>query len=420
MKGLAKWSVENRVTVNLIMIFIIIAGLYTVIDMRREMFPQFAIDMIHISVPYPGASPEEVEEGICIKVEEQLKGIEDVSKISSSSNEGHGSITLEFEAGVDLQEKLDEISKEIDLIDSFPDQAKDPVITEIKNQEPAITVAVFGDVKENILRTTAEKIRDDLVDTSLISLAELTGVREYEISIEVSEDNLRKYGISFEKVALAVKTGSMDLPGGKIKTKGQEFIVRAKGKLYTGKEFEQIPVITHKDGTVVQLKHVAKVIDGFEDVDIKARFNGKPAALIQVNRTSSQDAIAISNAVKQYIKQNKDKQPKGVSIAYWYDLSEMVQDRIDLLLKNGIQGIILVFIVLALFLNLKLAFWVAAGIPISFMGAFIILDYLGASLNMLSLFGFIMTLGILVDDAIIVGENIFSIILLVNHQKMLL
>ena len=407
MKGLAKWSVENRVTVNLIMIFIIIAGLYTVIDMRREMFPQFAIDMIHISVPYPGASPEEVEEGICIKVEEQLKGIEDVSKISSSSNEGHGSITLEFEAGVDLQEKLDEISKEIDLIDSFPDQAKDPVITEIKNQEPAITVAVFGDVKENILRTTAEKIRDDLVDTSLISLAELTGVREYEISIEVSEDNLRKYGISFEKVALAVKTGSMDLPGGKIKTKGQEFIVRAKGKLYTGKEFEQIPVITHKDGTVVQLKHVAKVIDGFEDVDIKARFNGKPAALIQVNRTSSQDAIAISNAVKQYIKQNKDKQPKGVSIAYWYDLSEMVQDRIDLLLKNGIQGIILVFIVLALFLNLKLAFWVAAGIPISFMGAFIILDYLGASLNMLSLFGFIMTLGILVDDAIIVGENIF-------------
>ncbi|MEA1968734.1 MAG: efflux RND transporter permease subunit [Thermodesulfobacteriota bacterium] len=408
MKGLGKWSVENRVTVNLIMIFLIVAGLYTILDMRREMFPQFAVDMINVSIVYPGASPEEVEEGICIKVEEQLKGIEDVSKISSHSHEGYGSITLEFDSGVDIQEKLTLISTEVDLIDTFPDEAEEPVIKEIKNQNPAITVAVFGDVPEKLLRNAAEKIRDELVDAESISMAELVGVRDYEISIEVSEANLRKFNLSFDQVAMAVKSGSMDLPGGSIKTSGQEFIVRAKGRLYTGDEFEKIPVITREDGTVVRLCDVAEVVDGFEDTDIKARFNGMPAALVQVNRTSSQDVITIAKAVKQYVAQQRFSQPEGVSLACWYDLSEMVQGRIDLLLKNGAQGILLVFIVLALFLNLKLAFWVAAGIPISFMGAFIVLHYLGASINMLSLFGFIMTLGILVDDAIIVGENIFS------------
>jgi len=408
MKLVGKWSVENRVTVNLVMIFLIVAGLYTLLNMRREMFPQFAIDMINISVAYPGASPEEVEEGICIKVEEQLKGIEDVSRISSNSYEGLGSITLELEADVDIQEKLNEISTEVDRIDSFPDQAEEPVITEIKNQNPAITVAVYGDVEEDILRQAAEKIREDLVDTGPISMAELIGVRDYEISIEVSEENLRRFGLSFDQVARAVKTGSLDLPGGKIKTLGQEFIVRAKGRLYRGEEFERIPLITRPDGTVVRLGDVADVVDGFEDADIKARFNGMPAALVKVNRTSTQDVITISTTVKKYLASYQHSQPEGVSLTYWYDLSEMVQDRIDLLLKNGAQGIILVFIVLALFLNLGLAFWVAVGIPISFMGAFIVLGWLDASINMLSLFGFIMTLGILVDDAIIVGENIFT------------
>ncbi|MBI9090496.1 MAG: efflux RND transporter permease subunit [Desulfobacterium sp.] len=408
MKGLGRWSVENRVTVNLIMVFLIVAGLYTVLDMRREMFPQFAVDMINISVDYPGASPDEVEEGICIKVEEQLKGIEDVTKIRSNAYEGRGSITLEIEPGVDLQDKMDEISTEVDLIDSFPEEAEDPVIIEIKNQNPAITVAVFGNVGEDALRQAAEKIRDDLVDTDTVSMAELIGTREYEISVEVSEASLRRFNLSFDDVARAVRTGSMDLPGGRIKSKGREFIIRAKGRLYHGEEFEAIPVITREDGTVVTLGQVARVVDGFEDTEIKARFNGMPAALVQVNRTSSQDIIAIAKTVKKYLAANGENQPSGIQLAHWQDLSKMVQGRIDLLLKNGIQGIALVFIVLALFLNLRLAFWVASGIPISFMGAFLILEYMGASINMLSLFGFIMTLGILVDDAIIVGENIFS------------
>jgi hydrophobic/amphiphilic exporter-1 (mainly G- bacteria), HAE1 family len=408
MKALGKWSVEHRVSVNLIMIFLIVAGLYTILNMKRELFPVFSLDMINIGVTFPGASPEEVEEGVCIKIEERLKSLEDVKTMYSTSLEGHGAVTLELAAGTDINEKLDEIRTEIDLIDSFPDQAEDPVIIEIKNNDPAIYLAIYGDVDERVLRDTAEKIRDDLVETDEISLASLIGVREYEISVEVSEENLRRFNLSFDQVAMAVKTGSLDLPGGKIKTKGGEFLVRAKGKLYTGEEFEQIPVVTRKDGTSIKLGDVATVIDGFEDSDVKARFNGKPAALVIVRRTDSQDTIAISKTVKAYIETHKDSLPSGITLGYWFDMAQMVQDRIDLLLKNGFQGILLVFIVLALFLDLGLAFWVSSGIPISFTGAFLILDYFGASINMLSLFGFIMTLGILVDDAIIVGENVYT------------
>jgi len=408
MKAIGKWSVEHRVSVNLIMVFIIVAGLYTVLNMKREMFPQFSLDMIDISVPYPGASPEEVEEGICIKIEEQLKSLEGVKTMYATAIEGYGSVTLELEAGTDISEKLDEIRTEIDLIDSFPEEAEDSIVTEIKSNDPAIYLSVYGDVDERLLRKTAEEIRDDLVEADEISLASLIGVREYEISIEVSEKSLRRFNLSFDQVANAVKTGSLDLPGGKIKTKGGEFLVRAKGKLYTGEEFEQIPVVTKQDGTTIRLKDVATVIDGFEDKDVKARFNGKPAALIVVRRTDSQDNIAISNTVKTYIETHKDQMPQGITLGYWFDFAELIQDRIDLLLKNGAQGILLVFIVLALFLNLGLAFWVAIGIPISFMGAFLVLELFGASINMLSMFGFIMTLGILVDDAIIVGENVYT------------
>ena len=408
MKAFGQWSVEHRVSVNLIMIFLIVAGLYTVLNMKRELFPVFSLDMIDIGVTYPGASPEETEEGICIKIEEKLKSLEDVKTMYSTALEGHGSVTLELSAGTDINEKLDEIRTLIDQIDSFPEEAKDPVITEIKNNDPAIYLAIYGDVDEKVLRDTAEKIRDDLVETDNISLASLIGVRDYEISVEVSEENLRRFNLSFDQVSMAVKTGSLDLPGGKIKTKGGEFLVRAKGKLYTGEEFERVPVLTREDGTTIKLGDVARIIDGFEDTDIKARFNGKPAALVVVRRTDSQDTIAISKTVKAYIETHKDSLPKGITLGFWFDMAEMVQGRIDLLLKNGLQGILLVFIVLALFLDLGLAFWVSSGIPISFMGAFLVLSYFGASINMLSLFGFIMTLGILVDDAIIVGENVYT------------
>jgi len=417
------------------MIFIIMAGLFTLLKMRREMFPQFSLDMIVVSVSYPGSSPEEIEEGICIKIEEKIASIEGIERILSTAREGSGQVIAELETGADAQKILDEIKAEVDRIDTFPDEAEEPVVMEIINQDPTISVAVFGDVPEKRLRQISERIRDDLLDAKMnshsgsgglqnlfasilkllkfkqpdsITQIDLIGVRDYEIAVEVSEEDLRRYGISFEHAVNAVRSGSMDLPGGQIKTDQGEILIRSKGQLYTGDEFEKIPLITLDDGTVVHLGEVAEVIDGFTDLDIKTRFNGKRAAIVQVSRTSEQDIIEIARTARSYVERLKQKLPEGLDVAIWGDISAMVEDRIDLMLRNGLQGIFLVFISLALFLNFRLAFWVAIGIPISFMGAFMVLDGLDQTINMISLFAFIMTLGILVDDAIIIGENIYS------------
>jgi HAE1 family hydrophobic/amphiphilic exporter-1 len=435
MKSLGKWSIRNNVTVNLVMIFIIVAGILTVVKMRREMFPQFALDMIFVAVDYPGASPEEVEEGICIKVEEQIEGLEGIDRIISTAREGSGEVIVELEPGADTRKILDEIKTEVDRIDTFPDEAEEPVVLEIVHQDPAISIAIFGEGSEKRLRKVAEKIRDDLLDATAavhkdsgslqdmlsailkrlkfkqsetITQIDIVGVRDYEIAVEVSEENLRRYGLSFDDVASAVRSGSIDLPGGKISTGQGEVLIRSKGQLYTGQEFETLPLITLNDGTVVRLGQVARVIDGFEDLDIKTRFRGKPAAIVQVSRTSEQDIIEIARIAKNYVEVQKSNMPADLDIAIWGDISAMVEDRIDLMLRNGLQGITLVFIALALFLNFRLAFWVALGIPISFMGAFLVLETLDQTINMLSLFAFIMTLGILVDDAIIIGENIYT------------
>ncbi len=435
MRKLGEWSIKNNVTVNLIMVFIILAGIFTVMNMRRELFPQFSLDMIVVTVIYPGSSPEEVEEGICIKIEERIESIEGIERIISTAREGNGEVLAELETGADAQKILDEIKAEVDRIDTFPDEAEEPIVMEIINQDPTISVAIFGEVSEARLRQLAEGIRDDLLDAKFVSQKkdggfqrlvaailkpfqfkqpdaitqiDLVGVRDYEIAIEVSEEDLRRYGISFDQVVNAVRTGSIDLPGGKIKTAQGEILIRAKGQLYTGLEFEKLPLITLDDGTVVRLGQVAKVIDGFEDLDLKTRFNGKQAAIVQVSRTSEQDIIEIATIARNYVETHKSKIPEDFEVAVWGDISTMVEDRIDLMLRNGLQGITLVFIALALFLNLRLAFWVAIGIPISFMAAFVVLSGFDQTINMISLFAFIMTLGILVDDAIIVGENVYS------------
>ena len=263
MESLGRWSIKNRVTVNLIMIFIIVAGTLTVIQMRRELNPQFVLDMINISVPYAGAIPEEIEEGICVKIEDKIKSIEGISRTFSTAREGMGSVTVELDSKADVKKVLDDIKMEVDHIETFPIEAEDPIITEIINRTPAISVAVYGDASEKRLREVAERIRDDLIDMGGITLADLLGVRDYEISVEVSEENLRRYGISFEQVAKAIRTGSTDLPGGAIKTSHGEVLVRSKGQLYTGREFEEIPLITLQNGTSVRLKEVTTVNDGF-------------------------------------------------------------------------------------------------------------------------------------------------------------
>ncbi|KKL12741.1 hypothetical protein LCGC14_2532730, partial [marine sediment metagenome] len=258
------------------------------------------------------------------------------------------------------------------------------------------------------MREVAERIRDDLIDTGGITLVNLMGVRDYEISVEVSEENLRRYGISFEQVAKAIRTGSIDLPGGTIKTSHGEILIRSKGQLYTGREFEEIPLITLQDGTSVRLKEVTTVNDGFEDVEIKTQFNGKPAALVSVFKTGDEDTIAITKAVRKYVKEKQRELPAGIVLEPWADFSRMISDRLDMLVRNGLQGLVLVMLVLWLFLGLRMSFWVAMGIPVSLMGTILVLHLTGMSLNMMSMFALIMAIGLIVDDAIVVGENVYA------------
>ncbi|GAB4322486.1 MAG: efflux RND transporter permease subunit [Candidatus Sumerlaeia bacterium] len=408
-RSFATWSVKNRVTINMIMVLILIAGLFTLWTLRRESFPQFALDYIYITMAYPGAAPAEIEEGICVKIEEAIKGVDGIKKITSTASEGVGTVVAELEPGVrDAREILDEIELEVDRIETFPEEAKDPIIRQVVLHDPVIYVAVYGNAPEPTLRRLAERVRDDLTDTPAITQAELSGARPYEISIELSEARLREFGLTFDEVALAVRRASLDLPGGVIKAPGGEVALRAKGQRYTGREFEQITVKTLPSGARLTVGQVARVVDGFEDVDQRVRFNGQPAVIVNVMKTKEQDLLAIADTVHEYVSAHSHSLPPGINMTSFFDQSVMVRDRISLLMRNGVQGLILVFLCLTLFLEFRLAFWVALGIPISFMGAMWVLGLRNDSINMISLFAFIMVLGMVVDDAIIIGENIYT------------
>ena len=408
-EAIARWSVQNRVAVNILMALIIVAGVIAVNQMNRETLPAFNLDMIMITVSYPTASPEEVEESICVKVEEAIKGIDGIRNISSTASENIGTILVELESDVsDTRRIVDEVQTEVDRIETFPEEAKEPMVQEVILREPVIYVALYGNESEKTLRSLAEDVRDDLTDTKSITQAELAGARDFEISIELSEENLRKYNLTFDQVSARISANSMDLPAGTVETPGEEITIRAEGRRYTGREYENLPVKTLPDGTIIILDHIANIIDGFEDTDEYVRFNGRRAVIVAVSKTPDQDLLDISETVHRYIDKIRNTLPSGVSIDYFFDQSDMVHSRINLLLRNGFQGLVLVFIVLALFLNMRLAFWVAMGIPISFMGAFAVLGMHGDSINMISLFAFIMVLGMVVDDAIIIGENIYT------------
>ena len=407
-KGLLGWFASNHVAANLLMLIIIVAGLLSIFSAKLEVFPELSLDMLTISVPYLGASPEDVEEGVCLRVEESIAAVDGIKRMTSSAGEGAGVTVVEVEEYADATEVLDDIKAEVDTIITFPEETEKPIISEIKTRHQVITVVVFGDVPEKILRILAEQVRDELTTMPNISQIGIAGIRPYEISIEVSEENLRRYNLSFDQVTQAVRNSSLDTPAGSVKTSGGEILVRTKGQKYYGPEFEKIIVLTKNDGTTVRLSDIATVRDDFQNVDLSARFDGKRAALIQVTRIGEQDALDIAKTVKQYVNQKKNSLPEGVSLGLWEDDTEILRDRIELLTRNGYIGLVLVFLCLTLFLNMRLAFWTTMGIPISFLGAFYIIPHFDVSINMISLFAFIMSLGLVVDDAIVVGENVFA------------
>ena len=407
MKKPVAWMARNHVAANLLMVFVLLTGALGIIGMKKETFPEIDLDMVQIQVPYLGASPEDVEEGVCRRIEERLEGLEGVRSISSTAAEGMGVVSVELELGEDMERLLDDVKNEIDRIDTFPAETEKPVIKEMIRTNRVVDVVVYGDVSEVALKAAAEQVRDDLRGRDSISRVELLGVRVDEIAIEVSETALRRHSITLGGIADAVRRTSLDLPGGSVRGDDGEVLVRTKGLKYDGQEYEDVVVLTRPDGTSLRLGDIADVVDGFEDSDLISRFNGQPAAVIQVFRTGDQSSLEISGQVKDFVESAKITMPAGISIDYVRDDARLLRSRLDLLLRNARLGLVLVFIGLSLFLDIRLAFWVMMGIPISFLGSFLLIEPFDVSINMLSLFAFIIALGIVVDDAIVVGENVF-------------
>jgi len=408
MRSAIAWMNENHVAANLLMLFIVVSGIVSLINVKQEVFPEIPLDFITVEVVYRGASPKDVEETVCVKIEEAIAGIEGIEKVSSISSEGIGIITAQTEFGADIKEVRDKMKAEVDRLTTLPKDAEKPVIKEGIVRAQVIQLGIYGDVDEKTLKVVGEEIKDDLLKNPGITQVAISGVKNYEISIEVSEEKLRKLGMTFSEITNAVKTGSLDLPGGKIKTGTGEILIRTNALGKNADSYKNVVLRTNFDGTIITVGDVATVRDSFEDSDLKTFFNSKPAALINVYRVGDQKATEVAQVVKNYIEDKSPRLPKGVSVTSWDDKTKILKARIDLLVRNAIMGFILVLITLALFLDVRLAFWVSSGIIISFIGAFTVMIYTDTSINVISLFAFIIVLGIVVDDAIVVGENIFS------------
>jgi len=409
-KGIITWFVKNPVAANLLMIAIICLGLYSLFKkVPLETFPAFEQDVVNIAVTFSGATPSEVEQGVTLRVEDAIADLPGVERIYSSSDEGRALVRVEIRKRYDTTIVLNEIKSRVDRITSFPENAERPVVDQLIRIRDVITVVLEQDRKDDvILRENTEKIRDEIRSLPNVTQIAMGGVRAWEISISVPQVALSQYGLTLDTIANVVRNASRDIPGGSIKTESGEILVRALGQAYRKHDFANISVISRKNGTVIRLGDIATINDGFNEDPLYSRFDRKHASFINVARVGDQNAIELANTVKDYIESRKKTLPAGLSLSYWRDSSKVVKARINTLTKSLIQGIGLVLLLLALFLRPDLAFWVSVGVPISFLGALAMMPYLGVTLNLVSMFGFILVLGIVVDDAIVTGENVYS------------
>ena len=408
MNRVIAWFAHNPVAANLLMILILLAGVTAIPALQQKTMPDFEMEMIDVSVEYLGAAPEEVEEGICIRIEEEITGVDGIDRLTSVATEGACRVTAKLISGYPIDRALTEIKNAVDGIDTFPVEAEQPIVSHFQVRHTELQVAITGDATERALKFHGEHLRDGIMAATDVTQVELVSTRRDEISIEVSEQSLQRHGLTFDAVVAAVRGSSLDLPGGSIRTGEGEILLRSKGQAYTGEEFERIVVLTREDGTRVQLRDVATVVDGFEEEPRYARFDGKRSVMIEVYRVGDQKVLDLVSQAKEYVATFAARLPEGLEVTVWRDGSGYLRDRLSVLIGNGTGGFVLVFVVLALFLRLRLAFWVALGVPISFMGALSLFPALGISIDVLTLFAFILVLGILVDDAIVVGENVHT------------
>ena len=406
--GPIAWMTHHTVAANLVMLIFLVAGLVIMTNIKQEVFPEFTVDQIRVSVPYPGASPEEVEQGIILSIEDVVRGLDGVKKVTATASEGRATVKIELLDGVNADNVLQDVVNEIDGIQSFPELAEEPIISlaEIRNQ--VVTVLVHGNLEEQVLRDVAERVRDELLQRPGVTLVELGLARPREIAIEVPQRHLRAYDLTLNRIAREIGEAAIELPGGGVKTPGGEVLLRTQERRDFGREYADIPVVSTPDGGTITVGDLATISDGFEDVDREAYFNGQRAIQVKVFRVGRETPRSVSANVRAYLEELRPELPDGIGLAVWNDESEIYQDRMNLLLKNAFLGLILVLLLLGLFLDLKLAFWVTVGLPVSIIGSFLFLPFTDVSLNMISLFAFIVTLGIIVDDAVVAGEIIYQ------------
>ena len=406
--AMINWFARNSVAANLLMAILLIGGFYTVLTIKKEIQPRIETNFIDINVPFLGATPLDAEEGVVIKIEEAIQDIEGIEEIVSTAGRGFGSVRVEVDADYEVTEVMDQVKNRVDAISTFPENTEKPVISRTQFQQQVLFASIYGDVDERTLKEFAKQIRNEIVTLPGVTRADILGSRAYEISIEVSEFTLQGYGMTLAEVAQAIRRGSLDLSAGAIRSDSGDILVRTKGQAYVGRDFEDIVVRTNPDGTRVLLKDIAHIRDEFVESDRFAEYNGKPAISVQVFSVGNQSELDISKTVKAYVKEKSATLPPQIQLSTWADVSYYLKGRLDMMVKNLVMGAFLVFLILALFLRLKLAFWVMVGLPIAFMGAFFLMPLVDVTVNMLSLFGFILVLGIVVDDAIVIGESAYT------------
>ncbi len=407
-RGPIAWMAKNGVTANLLMIALLVGGFLMATRIRQEVFPEFDLDMVTVAVAYPGASPEEVEQGIVLALEEAVRGLDGVSKVHSTASEGVGRVSIEVLEGGDLQLVYQDVQQEVGRIRTFPLQAENPVITLVVARKEVLQLQVYGDATEWALRGIAEEVRDRLLLASGITQVDLIGARDYEIHVEVPQETLRRFGLTPSDIAAKIAATSVEIPAGDIDAAGGEVLLRVRERKDWANEFAEIPIVTSAEGAVVCLGDIADVLDGFTDANRQATYDGQPAIGLGIFRVGDQTPIGVSGAVRSALPAIEADLPPGISVAVSDDKSEVYSARLNLLLRNGLIGLVLVLVLLGLFLEFRLACWVVLGIPVSFLGAFLVLPVFGISVNMISMFAFIIALGIVVDDAIVAGENIYE------------
>jgi multidrug efflux pump subunit AcrB len=404
------WCARNSVAANLLMLLILIGGIVAGGMVVQENFPEFSLDAVEVRVRYPGASPEDVEDDILRRIEDRVESVEGIDRLLGTAADNIGVVTVELKRGTDLSRARTDIKSEVDRITAFPDQAEEPIVTEVTSREQVLQVALHGDASLHVLKNAAQRAEEQLTLDPQVSYAVVDGVPDEEISVEVSRDALRAHGLTLAQVARRVREGSLDLPGGSIETAESDITIRTEGQNYTTTDFEDIILLSRGNGTNVRLGEVATVVDGFDqNSDLRTRFDGDPAVLLNVFRTGDEQALAVEEAVKTYLDEElRATLPQSMEATIWRNSAESLRTRLNIMVENGVVGLILVLVVLALFLAPRKAFWTASGILLSFVGALIFMHQLGVSINMLSVFGFIIAMGIAVDDAIVVVENVYA------------